>query len=289
MINQFAGMLNGPIGAFQGITIDPAIYNATPQQKADYYNQLIAQGNTDADIRAAFGGISANDPNWVYLLQLAGASTLSAQKAQDIGDFTGWVQDPTNVSMFLDQAGDNLTAATDLLRNWIDARLTANNVTDADVKTVTDMTMAQLYQRATNALVQAYNALPTTTMPIVPGLPNPIPAHVESMPVVQETQLPTQVQNAATTAAVESMATKTPQQKAAYYNSLLTAGFTDQEIRAMYGVADANNADWVYLRQLAASLKNTAVATAHNAGAAGLLTPQNLAIGALLAILVLRR
>ena len=281
MNHQFAGMLNGPLGAFQGIAIDPTIYNATPQQKADYYNQLIAQGNTDADIRAAFGGISANDPSWLYLLQLAGAATLNAQKAQDIGDFAGWVQDPKNMGEFLTQGSDNLAVSVDILKQWIVSTLTAHNVTAADLSSATGMSLDNLYQRASNALSLAYNALPATTMPIVIGAPVPdITPVSDPVPKSNVVDPGIPVQNAGDVT--------TPQQKAALYNSLIEAGNSDAQIYAMYG-QNSSASDWAYLKQIAESLKNGAASTVKAAGESGLLTPQNLAIGALALLFLLRR
>ena len=57
------------------LRIPVEVYSATPEQKAAYYNMLVGQGYTDAQIRAAAG--VQTDTDWAYLQKLAAGSTAS--------------------------------------------------------------------------------------------------------------------------------------------------------------------------------------------------------------------
>lgn len=141
-------------------SFDRSIFDKTPQEKAAYYNSLLAAGYDDATIRAAIG--APLDANWTALLNIA------AQLRQGTTTKTGGTTTTT---------GGSATTKPSL----------------------------------TNQLRGSFD---------------------------------------------ESIFSKTPQEKAAYYNSLLAAGYDDATIRSAIGAPlDAN---WLALQNIASQLsKNT--------------------------------
>jgi hypothetical protein len=211
--NIFYGEMNKRL--LSGIpTIDPSITSATPEQKADYYNQLIGQGYTDPQIRAGAG--PQTNENWNQLRDIA-----SRRPAVTGGGIGAFQPQPL---MFPGQ--EEL------------ARL------DAEYrKTMGD--------RAPRTEPPGYGAplrLPGVTIPGAGagggggGAPT-LPPATNLSPEAKRLQgiFDTSIFN------------KTPNEKAAYYNSLLAQGYDDATIRAAINAPLDQN--WLDLRSIAAGLR----------------------------------
>lgn len=182
---------SNPLATKPPLVMKAGTYDLTPQEKAAYYNDLLHQGYTDAEIRtAADVGVKQTNADWTELQRLAAPVVLPA----GIGDKTP-----------AEKAAE--------YNNQI-----ALGKTDAQIRAAAGP--------QTNANWTALQGLAT---------------QAKAAPVVSA-GLPALTLQA-------GIGDQTPQQKAAYYNTLIGQGYNDAAIRTAAGPQTDEN--WAALQGLA--------------------------------------
>jgi len=215
-------------------TFDTSIFSKTPQEKATYYNSLLDSGYDDETIRTAIG--APQDQNWSALTNMASqqrAAAASQQRAAAASSSSSSVKPSSLGTLTENQAIQMLDTAWGG-RSLVDSSSAPSSDTDGmvDMAVVVygpDGTMYSSPSAARAAGVTNY----TTTPPSVTITQSPVEKLRSSFD--------------------QSIFSKTPQEKAAYYNSLLDAGYDDATIRAAINAPEDQN--WAQLRDIAQNLR----------------------------------
>lgn len=264
-------------------SFDQSVFSKTPQEKAAYYNLLLDSGYDDETIRTAIG--APQDQNWSALTNMASQQRAAAPSPAPAPTPVETLRSSFDQSVFsktpqekaayynslLDAGYDDNTIreaiGAPLDQNWAQLRDIAQNLrTGASVggggggtpatQSAVDRLRASFDQSIFNKTpaqkAEYYNSL------LAAGYDD---ATIRAAINAPQDQNWSQLQRLAglRKSFDTSIFNKTPQEKAAYYNSLLAAGYDDATIR---GAIDAPlDANWSELQRIAAGLRTTPAPT----------------------------